>query len=70
MTKRRAAAARVEDHATPEQVMTQGRGGFPVVGIGASAGGLDAFSKLLQALPSDCGMTFVLIQPLDPKHSS
>jgi chemotaxis response regulator CheB len=35
---------------------------FPVVGIGASAGGLEAFTGLLKALPNDTGMAFVLIQ--------
>src|ERR1700692_2381405 len=45
-------------------------GSFPVVGIGASAGGLEAFTKLLQHLPADTGMAFVLIQHLDPKHES
>src|SRR5579862_1781463 len=43
---------------------------FPVVGIGASAGGLEAFTKLLKHLPADTGMAFVLIQHLDPKHES
>ncbi|MGO9173165.1 MAG: chemotaxis protein CheB [Rhodomicrobium sp.] len=43
---------------------------FPVVGIGASAGGLDAFKALLAALPPDPGMAFVLIQHLDPLHDS
>jgi two-component system CheB/CheR fusion protein len=43
---------------------------FITVGIGASAGGLEAFSQLLQALPPDTGMAFVLIQHLDPKHES
>jgi two-component system CheB/CheR fusion protein len=43
---------------------------FPVVGLGASAGGLDAFKKFFDALPADCGMAFVLIQHLDPKHQS
>lgn len=43
---------------------------FPVVGLGASAGGLDAFKKLFDALPATCGMAFVLIQHLDPKHPS
>jgi two-component system CheB/CheR fusion protein len=37
---------------------------FPVVGIGASAGGLSAYSKLLKALPVDTGMAFVLVQQL------
>jgi two-component system CheB/CheR fusion protein len=43
---------------------------FPVVGIGASAGGLEAFTKLLEALPVDTGMAFVLIQHLGPLHKS
>ena len=43
---------------------------FPVVGIGASAGGLDAYKKFLKALPGDSGMAYVLIQHLDPTHSS
>ena len=43
---------------------------FPIVGIGASAGGLEAFSQLLRELPPDTGMAFVLIQHLDPKHPS
>ncbi len=43
---------------------------FPVVGIGASAGGLDAFKKLLKAIPEDSGMAYVLVQHLDPDHES
>ena len=43
---------------------------FPVVGLGASAGGLDAFRRLLGALPSGTGMAFILIQHLDPTHPS
>ncbi len=43
---------------------------FPIVGVGASAGGLEAFSQLLEHLPSTTGMAFVLIQHLDPTHSS
>lgn len=45
-------------------------GSFPVVGIGASAGGLEAVTRLLQHLPVDTGMTFVLVQHLDPVHES
>jgi len=41
---------------------------FPIVGIGASAGGLEAFTRLLAALPPDTGLAFVLVQHLDPKH--
>ena len=43
---------------------------FPVIGVGASAGGLDAFKKLLKAIPIDSGMAFVLVQHLDPNHDS
>jgi len=43
---------------------------FPIVGIGASAGGLEAFSALLKYLPVDTGMGFVLVQHLDPEHDS
>jgi two-component system CheB/CheR fusion protein len=41
-----------------------------IVGIGASAGGLDAFKNFLTAMPSDSGLAFVLIQHLDPNHES
>ncbi|MFZ2198233.1 MAG: chemotaxis protein CheB, partial [Thermodesulfovibrionales bacterium] len=43
---------------------------FPVVGIGASAGGLEAFTQLFRNLPADSGMAFVLIQHLAPAHES
>jgi two-component system CheB/CheR fusion protein len=43
---------------------------FPIVGVAASAGGLDAFIQLLSHLPSDTGMAFVLIQHLSPDHES
>ncbi|HEU5190777.1 MAG TPA: chemotaxis protein CheB, partial [Methylomirabilota bacterium] len=57
--------ARVEHLPAPS-----GSPGFPIVGIGASAGGLEAFSQLLRALPTDTGMAFVLVQHLDPQHES
>lgn len=43
---------------------------FPIVGVGASAGGLEAFTQLLGAIPSELGMAFVFIQHLDPTHPS
>jgi two-component system, chemotaxis family, CheB/CheR fusion protein len=43
---------------------------FAVVAIGASAGGIEAVKELLQHLPVDTGMGFVLVQHLDPHHSS
>jgi two-component system, chemotaxis family, CheB/CheR fusion protein len=41
-----------------------------VVGIGASAGGLEAFTELLKNLPVETGMAFVFVQHLDPHHST
>jgi two-component system, chemotaxis family, CheB/CheR fusion protein len=43
---------------------------LPVVGMVASAGGLDAYMKFLDAMPADSGMAFVLIPHLDPHHES
>jgi two-component system CheB/CheR fusion protein len=43
---------------------------FPIVGVGASAGGLEAFNQLLSHLPAETGMAFVLVQHLDPGHPS
>ena len=49
----------------------RGPGAFPIVGIGASAGGLEACKKLLDALPPNgTGMAFILVQHLDPTHES
>ena len=44
--------------------------GPPVAGIGASAGGLDAFKKFLTAMPPDSGIAIVLVPHLDPAHES
>ncbi len=41
-----------------------------VVGIGASAGGLEAFTRLVSCLPADTGMAYVLVQHLSPNHES
>jgi two-component system CheB/CheR fusion protein len=43
---------------------------FPIVGLGASAGGLEALTQLLRALPNDAGMAFVVVQHLDPTHET
>lgn len=43
---------------------------FLIVAIGASAGGIEAFTELLLELPADTGMAFVVIQHLDPTHHS
>ncbi|KTT59832.1 chemotaxis protein [Pseudomonas oryzihabitans] len=43
---------------------------FPVVGIGASAGGIQALLRFFEALPADCGMAFVVVMHLSPEHQS
>ena len=43
---------------------------FPVVGVGASAGGLEAFKQLLRAIPENSGLAYILVQHLDPFHES
>jgi two-component system CheB/CheR fusion protein len=47
-----------------------GKTAFHVVGIGASAGGLDALERFFDALPTDTGMAFVVIQHLSPAFKS
>lgn len=44
--------------------------GFPIVGIGASAGGLEAFEQFFREVTPDNGMAFVLVSHLDPSHAS
>ncbi len=41
---------------------------FPIVGIGASAGGLEALEQFLRHVTENCGMAFVIVQHLDPTH--
>lgn len=41
---------------------------FPIVGIGASAGGLEALERFLENVPEHSGMAFVIVQHLDPTH--
>jgi two-component system, chemotaxis family, CheB/CheR fusion protein len=62
------AAPRLEDVAPdpPQQPALP----FPVVCVGASAGGLEAFTQLLEATPVDTGMAFVLVSHLSPSHAS
>jgi len=43
---------------------------FPIIGMGASAGGLEAFELFFNTIPADCGMAFVLVPHLDPGHAS
>jgi len=43
---------------------------YLIVGLGASAGGLDAFTSFFDNMPPESGMAFVLVQHLDPEHKS
>jgi len=77
MTKLKSGAGRSRTRRWAARSATPRRGGgkpqpksFPVVGIGASAGGYEAFTKFLEALPVNTGMAFVLVQHLDPTHES
>src|SRR5512139_1436819 len=60
--------------ATPLTVRRQTRlhkndnGSFYIVGIGASAGGLEAFEQFFMKMPADSGLAFVLIPHLDPAY--
>jgi two-component system CheB/CheR fusion protein len=68
--KAKAAPPRPIRHPLPQRGSPRGPEDFPVVGIGASAGGLEASKLLVAALPASSGMAFVLIQHLDPTHES
>ncbi|MDO8287769.1 MAG: CheR family methyltransferase [Parvibaculum sp.] len=62
--------ARTGKRSIPARGPPTGAENFLVVGIGASAGGLDACRKLARSLPAESGMAFILIQHLDPTHES
>ncbi|HEU6455020.1 MAG TPA: chemotaxis protein CheB, partial [Roseateles sp.] len=55
---------------TDKGELAPGALGFPVVGIGASAGGLEALMRFFENMPSDAGMAFVVILHLSPEHES
>ncbi|MCF8067527.1 MAG: PAS domain-containing protein [Desulfobacterales bacterium] len=59
----------VEEKKTAIRALKNGTG-FPIVGLGASAGGLEALETFFTHTPSDSGIAFVIIQHLSPKHKS
>ncbi len=71
MTRKKKAAPG-QGSATPKKDDSPFHTGFPIVGIGASAGGLAAFEAFFSAMPAvtDPGMAFVLVQHLSPDHKS
>src|SRR5687768_61484 len=60
----------VDRQAMPADAEATPRLPFPVVGIGASAGGLNAIIEFIAAMRPDSGMAFVFIQHLPPDHES
>ncbi|MGD1075968.1 MAG: chemotaxis protein CheB, partial [Thermodesulfovibrionales bacterium] len=72
MARKKAALRPKSTPGLTEQTRTESsnHGQFPVVGVGASAGGLEAFTQLFKNLPADPSIAFVLIQHLAPAHES
>lgn len=60
----------VQSAHSPKRDKAKEIAGFPIVGIGCSAGGLDALEKLLSHIPAGSGMAYVIVQHLDPVHVS
>src|SRR5689334_16364946 len=58
------------EHAGTDDASTESERSITVVGCGASAGGLEAFSQLLAAFPADLDAAIVLVQHLAPEHQS
>jgi hypothetical protein len=67
--RRRTAGPAARRGTTDEGVAEDGEG-RPVVGIGASAGGIEALIRLFEAMPSDSGMAFLVVMHLDPNRES
>jgi two-component system, chemotaxis family, CheB/CheR fusion protein len=63
-------APRSDKTASGTEAVTREAAAFPVVALGASAGGLEAFRAFLAALPPKSGLAFILVQHLDPAHAS
>lgn len=73
MTRKKTPAAETTEQSAHEaDVLQEAKAGFPIVGIGASAGGLAAFEAFFSGMPADKdpNMAFVLVQHLAPDHKS
>ncbi|MGA2670767.1 MAG: chemotaxis protein CheB, partial [Dehalococcoidia bacterium] len=74
--KTKQASSKTEESPKTKQVRKttspgqKGKNDFPIVGIGSSAGGLEALQELFTNMPSDTGMGFVVVTHLDPSHVS
>ena len=70
MKKKPAKQTKVAANAKKTLVKPKKTNDFPIVGLGASAGGLEALEAFFSHMPFDSGMGFVIIQHLSPKHKS
>jgi two-component system, chemotaxis family, CheB/CheR fusion protein len=68
--KKKIATRKGRDPERKSESTTTDSATFPIVAIGASAGGLEAFSNLLRALPPEPGFAMIFIPHLDPTHES
>jgi len=66
--QQRPAAVRNATATSRAQTIAQASRSFPIVGLGASAGGLEALEQFLAHVPKECGLGFVVVQHLDPTH--
>ncbi len=66
------AKTKVAEKTAPEKPLQkkEAANNFPIVGIGASAGGLEALEQFLSHVPADCGIAFIVIQHLDPTRKA
>ncbi len=60
----------VKKKSTTKKKQSKSISKFPIVGMGASAGGLEAFESFFKQMPSKSGMAFILVSHLDPTHIS
>jgi len=69
-TKKAHAGGRQEGPKTAATQPPAEKGFFPVVAVGASAGGLEAFEQFFRNMPPTTGAGFIVISHLDPRHES
>lgn len=65
-TQRRRRGAKTAVIAPPSTSIESSQVSFPIVGIGCSAGGLEALESFFSHVPANCGMAFVVVQHLAP----
>ncbi|MBF0460583.1 MAG: PAS domain-containing protein [Magnetococcales bacterium] len=69
-TSARSSVATSQSSQLSQEIANRAPLGFPIIGLGASAGGLDAFHGFFTNLPANTGMAFILVQHMDASHQS